>query len=543
MAKFNANTLSNSLKGKIWLATIAMAFFVCTSGLISYLVVSFLVEDTFYAIFIPFLCLAFGIMVFGWWLSNEVVSPIEKVAMLAQSLERSASISLPKTTGSTETDELLQTLHRSSRQTQNLVTLMEEVSSGNTNVALTPLQNSDRLSASFQKLLAKVSDSIDAKQQLESLRTAVSQITAEISRIRRGSLDSTVSSDFKETKEITETLRFLLNNLSEVVGTIRVETASSRTCVLDVRRSVQEIVQQKEAKVQDLKRAAGTLQEMPNGLKKIAESLANAAAAGNRSIETARAGAQTAQENRVALGSLRRQIQEAMGRLGRLAERSREISKAAKTVEDLAHRTNMIALNASIHAGETGSKSSGFTVITEEIERLAQRAENTNRQISALNKSMSVEIGEVERALGTTAKEIAELTRFALETGGSLGELEKYLTQFLSLQAQIAGDSNEQVAQSERALGIFTGSIVQTEENIVSLRHTEHEIARFSGMLERLELSAAHFKLAEAESAAAAPAGPGPYAGFESPMFEASAAADEFESQSLAEMELEGAVR
>ena len=145
MARQTPNSLLNSLKGKIWIATSALAFFVCTFGLISYLIVSFVVNDTFYAIFLPFLLLALTVMAFGWWLSNEVVHPIEKVSLLAKSMERSALTSLPKTSGSTETDDLLEMLHRNSQQIQKLVNLMDEVSAGNTDVALTPLQNSGSL--------------------------------------------------------------------------------------------------------------------------------------------------------------------------------------------------------------------------------------------------------------------------------------------------------------------------------------------------------------------------------------------------------------
>lgn len=203
MARQSANSLLNSLKGKIWLATSALAFFICTFGLLSYLIVSFLTTDTFVAVFIPFLFLGFTVMVFGWWLSNEVVSPIEKVSLLAKSLERGVSTTLPRTSGSTETDELLQTLFRNSQQMQNLVGLMDKVTSGDLDVALTPLQNSDRLSVSFQKLLAKVTESINAKRDLEKLQTAVSQIKGEVAGVRSGNLDMTIESSFSGTKSLT----------------------------------------------------------------------------------------------------------------------------------------------------------------------------------------------------------------------------------------------------------------------------------------------------------------------------------------------------
>ncbi len=169
MARQSANSLLNSLKGKIWLATSALAFFICAFGMVSYLAVSFVIQETFYAVFIPFLFLSFAVMIFGWWLSNEVISPIEKVALLAKSLERGSMISLPKTSGSTETDELLATLHRNNQQIQNLVGLMDKVAGGKLDVVLTPLENSDRLSNSFKKLLSKVTESINAKQDLDKL--------------------------------------------------------------------------------------------------------------------------------------------------------------------------------------------------------------------------------------------------------------------------------------------------------------------------------------------------------------------------------------
>lgn len=505
MARYTANSLLNSLKGKIWLATSAMAFVICTFGLISYLVVSFIIDDTFYAVFVPFLFLAFGIMVFGWWLSNEVVSPIEKVSLLAKSLERSASTSLPKTTGSTETDELLQTLHRNSRQIQNLVTMMDEVTEGNTDVALTPLQNSDRLSSAFQKLLAKISDSIDAKQELEHLQTAVTQLTEEISRVRKGNLDTEIKADFKETKEISETLKFLLNHLSGIVLQVRNDSELSRFSALEIRKIIQSVIQQKELKVQELNQAAATLVEIPNSVQKISEHLSNAVATGNQSIETARKGAQAAQSNRDVLGVLRKQIQEAVSRIGRLNERSQEISKIAKTVADLAHRTNMIALNASIQAGETDEKNGGFTIIAAEIEQLAARADNTNKQISSLNKSMSVEIGEVENSLTSTTQEFADLSKSALETGNALSELEKYLTQFLSLQGQLTTDSREQAAQTEKAYQTFIASVAETEKLVAELKESENLVTRFAGTMENLQMSAAIFKIAETLPVESAP--------------------------------------
>ncbi len=495
MARQSANSLLNSLKGKIWLATSGLAFFICTFGLVSYLLVSLLTTEIFYAVFIPFLFLGFTVMVFGWWLSNEVVSPIEKVSLLAKSLERGVATSLPRTTGSTETDELLKSLHRNNQQLQNLVGLMDQVANGNLDVALTPLENSDRLSASFQKLLAKVSESIQAKQDLEKLSAAVGGITEEISRVRNGNLDVEIKSSVAETKEISETIKYLLHHLRELVRQIRNDTKHAQMSAGEAGKILQNVIHGDEIKVCELNQAARVFKQIPNNVHRIADELSVSAASASQSIEKARAGTESAQENLNAVGGLRKKMQESLKRIGRLGERAGEIGKVAKMIEDLAHRTNMIAFNASIQAAELGTKGHGFAVIAEEVERLASRAENTNKQISSFNKTISAEIGEIENFLQTTTGEVSNLSKFAIETGNSLGEFEKYIRQFLSLQTKMGNYSSEQSAESEKAFQTFIKSIAETENAVSHLKESGTKITQLSDSMENLQLLVGDFKI------------------------------------------------
>lgn len=490
MARPSANSLLNSLKGKIWLATSALAFFICTFGLISYLLVSFVVNDEFYALFIPFMFLAFTVMVFGWWLSNEVVTPIEKVSLLAKSLERGVLTSLPRTSGSTETDELLQTLHRSNQQLQTLVNLMDRVASGDLNIALAPLQSSDRLSNSFQKLLAKVSESIHAQQNLEHLQAAITQLTREISPVKNGKLDIEITSDFAETKEITEVFKHLLRELNIIVKQVKNDSEKAQISAAEAQKALQNVIQKKELKVQQLNRAKLALKKFPNTVQKISEDLSHSSVSAGQSIEKARRGIQTAEVNLNAVSSLRKQIQEIAGRVHRLNERSQEIGKIAKAVEDLAHRANLIALNASIQTAE-GER--GFSAHAEEIERLAVRSGETNKQISSLNKTMSAEIMQIERLLEAGVSEISNLSRFIVETGSTLSEIERYTGKFLNLQEHLAVFSGEQSLETQQAFEAFIASIGETEETVESLKESNANLSRLTNAVENLQAIVAGF--------------------------------------------------
>ncbi len=498
MARRSANSLLNSLKGKIWLATSALAFFICTFGLIAYLLATFFISETFYAVFIPFLLLSFTVMVFGWWLSNEVVSPIEKVSLLAKSLERSSLVSLPKTTGSTETDELLETLHRNSQQMQTIVGLMETVAAGNLDVALTPLQNSDRLSSSFQKLLAKVSDSIHAKQNLEKMENAVEQISEQISGVRRKNLDAKVSLDFPPTKEIVDTLNFLIDNLGALVGETRQKSKQARQSALETQKTIRRVIAEDENKIVEYGQAAQKLQQIPASVQKISEQLSASTESAVYSIEKAGKGKQAAQSSLEAISSLRRQLQETSKKINRLGECSQEITKVAKAIDDLAQRTNLISLNASIQAADNTDKSYGFSVLAEEVERLSARAENTNKEISSLNKSIAAEIGEVENSLRTTAREAVNISQFTIETGNSLGELEKYVGQFINLQTKLTAYSAEQSVEAEKSYRVFIESIGTAGKTIEILKQSESGITEVEKLLDVLQAATEDFVSAPA---------------------------------------------
>jgi hypothetical protein len=71
-----ARHFAQSLKGKIWLATGAFSCFVFIFGIGSYLFTSLFVENSIYAVAFRFVLLALSVIIYGWWLSNEVVKPI-----------------------------------------------------------------------------------------------------------------------------------------------------------------------------------------------------------------------------------------------------------------------------------------------------------------------------------------------------------------------------------------------------------------------------------------------------------------------------------
>lgn len=484
MATQSTDFLLNSLKGKIWLAVSGLAVLNCIVGVGVYFVASYLLADSFLTVLLPFMFVAFIMMVFGWWLSNEVLRPIEKLSLLAKSLERSPLASMPKTTGSNETDELLGTLHRNSNQLKNLINMMDSVASGKTDIALTPLQNSDRLSVSFQKLVAKVTDSIDAKNELNALHAELDSFRADMAAIRGGDLSIVLGASSPNVKDFTETIDLLSKRLNLLVGRVGEHTGGARIAAAEARRTIAEALEQHGVRTAKISRLASAFREYPNTMQNISGEL-DAIVASIKKTQAAVKGADPQRDNVNSVNSLRKQINEAVKRLRTLSDHSVRIEQTAKAAEDLSRRSNLISLNASVQRSEMNGGKRGSAVV-DEIDFLAVRAENINREISELNKTLRAEIESAAACLKAAVAEASEFSVRTIRDGDSQSDLLRIFERIGSLSQKIASSSTEQANDRENALQMFTATANEAGQTAETLRECGSELDALNASFENL---------------------------------------------------------
>jgi twitching motility protein PilJ len=197
---------------------------------------------------------------------------------------------------------------------------------------------------------------------------------------------------------------------------------------------------------------------------------------------------------------IRAEVQGIAKKIKRLGDRSLEISEIVDTIEEIAAQTNLLAVNAAIEAAGAGEAGLRFSVVADEIRKLAERATRATKDIATLIQNVQVETQELVVGMETGTREVEAGYRVTVEAGGSLQAIAGASERSAALAGEISAATREQVRGAEQvavAVQAIAGVAVATEQAVVQTRRTTEELV---AVAEALQRTLARFKL---EAAAA----------------------------------------
>ena len=203
-----------------------------------------------------------------------------------------------------------------------------------------------------------------------------------------------------------------------------------------------ELLDRSQKERAELAEAVETLVSTAGSLE-VAERAALSAEEGDRAVN----------ETITSMGRIRNNTQETARRIKRLGEASQEISEVVRLIEELADRTTVLALNASIQAAAAGDAGRGFAVVAEEVQRLAERATTEARHIDDLVKNIQTETNEAVVGIDEATKEVVEGSQLAQQAGDSMSQLSGYMNELSGLIQGVAADALAQAGGAPNGNG------------------------------------------------------------------------------------------
>ncbi|MCK4707642.1 MAG: hypothetical protein KAU21_03415, partial [Gammaproteobacteria bacterium] len=245
-----------------------------------------------------------------------------------------------------------------------------------------------------------------------------------------------------------------------------------------------------------------TRQKLHDSAKTMSDVVATAKASkdvANRATESTEQALETVIRSIDGMQEIRGIISETEKRIKRLGERSQEITSVVEIINNIAERTNVLALNASMQAAAAGEAGRSFAVVADEVQRLAERTGDATRQIEALVKTIQADTSEAISSMEQSTSNVVDGATLAENAGSALEKIEKVST---NLAQRILQISDATQAHAKESVGITKSmNAIQKITVKTSKGSTEASgaIGELSVMVKSLHHSVAGFNLPNAK--------------------------------------------
>lgn len=287
-----------------------------------------------------------------------------------------------------------------------------------------------------------------------------------------------------------EGLTDLINKVKDSAQGVNTESTRMMNVLRSLRNGAESQMVSVEKSTQSVNQAASSALEITEKTffaQEISKKALTAITNGSKAVESSIEGMQL----------IRLTIQAINKRMKYLSERLMEIITISHLINEIANRTNILAINASIEAARAGEQGKGFVIISDEIRSLAEKASKSTKQIADIINSVQTESAVVTKHLEEETKYVEMESKTAEETESAFKEIEKTIMDMTS----IISDINSAAEGQKKITAEVASSMVDVQEVSVQVLKLVQELNEVSRTLtntsDMLVSSVARFKLTE----------------------------------------------
>ncbi len=326
-------------------------------------------------------------------------------------------------------------------------------------------------------------------------QSAILRLMNELSDLAEGDLTirATVSEDI--TGAIADSVNYTTEELRKLVLGITQSSEKIGVATEAADRVSKELLIATQRQVSELQDAEESVQLMAKSIQEVDGSATKAAEVGRRTLAATEQGANAVRNSIAGMDSIREQIQDTAKRIKRLGESSQEIGEIVDLISDITEQTNVLALNAAIQAAAAGEAGRGFSVVAEEVQRLAERSGEATKQIGALVKTIQSDTYDAVAAMEKSTVGVVEGAKLSDTAGQSLKEIEQVSDELARLIDSISVTTQVQTDMVGEVSGLMKDVMSITNQTTESTRQSAHSVAQINALANDLKGSVAGFKL------------------------------------------------
>ena len=334
-----------------------------------------------------------------------------------------------------------------------------------------------------------------AEAEKDATQAAILRLMNELGDLADGDLTirATVSEDI--TGAIADSINYTVEELGVLVTRINQAAARVTEATEAAQKTSTELLSASEIQTREIERAGNQVSAMARSMTDVSGNAHESADVARLSLDVAEKGAGAVADTIAGMNDIRSQIQETAKRIKRLGESSQEIGEIVELISDITEQTNVLALNAAIQAASAGEAGRGFSVVAEEVQRLAERSGEATKQIAALVKTIQTDTHDAVSAMENATQNVIEGAKRSDAAGQSLAEISTVSEKLARLIQNISASTQQQAEIATGVAQAMDGIRQITDQTTRGTKQSAVSVGELATLATELKGSVAGFRV------------------------------------------------
>lgn len=338
------------------------------------------------------------------------------------------------------------------------------------------------------------------RQEKEKLEEAIYTLQEEVSEATDGDLTVRASLDSMELSTVADLFNAIIFNLRKIAIETKQSSNQVASSLVQNEKDVRVLAKQAIEEAEETRKTLLSAEEMSQSIQAVAQNAGQAEQMADDTYQTIITSTNNMDSTVDSILNLRETVGDTAKKMKRLGESSQKVSQAVSLIEEIALKTSVLAINASVEAGRAGEYGQGFTIVAEQVGSLAEQSATAAQEIANVVAAIQAETQEVNQAMESGTVQVVETTRLVESTKQSLSQVLEKSQGINQLMGAIAQTTVSQASTSQDVTSLMKRIASLSEQTSQSSEKVAQSILQTAQVAASLESTVAQFKVDDAAS-------------------------------------------
>ncbi|WHF26235.1 methyl-accepting chemotaxis protein [Bacillus altitudinis] len=326
-----------------------------------------------------------------------------------------------------------------------------------------------------------------------------------------GQLGTSFNEMSESLRDVIQAVQTSVENVASSSEELTASAGQTTKATEHITSSIETFSNGNENQSEMVEQSAAHLKQMNEGLNEVAQTSDVITESSVQSKTVAETGGQLVEQTVGQMKTIDHSVKEAESVINGLEHKSKDITNILGVINGIADQTNLLALNAAIEAARAGESGRGFSVVAEEVRKLAVQSSDSAKEIEKLVKEIVSEIEtsqnmfksvneEVKNGLSITdqtKESFSQINQQTAEIATRINEMNTTVRELSKGSEQISKAVNEIADVSRESSASIQDIAASAEEQLASMEEISSSSTTLSQMAEELRDLIKKFKISE----------------------------------------------